>query len=1253
LPVQYADYAVWQQSLPIEEQVEHWTAKLGGLPELLEIPTDRPRPNVASYQGDYVDVAVASELHDRLSRLAKETGTTLFMVVQAALAVLFEKLGAGHDIPLGTVVAGRGDEALEDVVGFFVNTVVLRTDLSGNPTFRDLLTRVRDADLAAFANQDVPFERLVDALQPTRSLSHHPLFQTMLIFQNNAAAELDMAGEIESVDAGVAKFDLSLSLGESAAGLTGMLEFATDLFDRATAELMVERLITVLRSAADNASAPISTIQLLTPAERDRTLVDWNASAEDVPQLTVPELFARRVTENPDAPALIFEGTELSYAELDRRSNRLARLLISQDVGPESFVAVALPRSIDMVVTVLAVHKAGGAYLPIDPTYPADRIAYMLEDCAPVLTISTPLDASAFDDAPLTPRAGLTNSAYVIYTSGSTGRPKGVVVTHAGVASLLTQQMRAFEVGAGSRVLQFAALSFDAAAWELCMSLLSGACLVVAPPERVMPGDTMAALVAEAGVTHVTLPPTALSVLPDLPSVTTLVVAGEACPPALTGQWSQGRRMINAYGPTETTVCATMSAPVHGEVVAPIGRPIVNAQVYVLDAALNPVAPGVVGELYVAGAGLARGYLHRSALTSERFVANPFGAPGTRMYRTGDLARWTPAGELEYIGRADHQVKVRGFRIELGEIENVLEHQDGVERATVIVRDGKIVAYVVGEVDQEAVKEVLPEYMVPAAHVRLDALPLLPNGKIDRKALPAPDYTADSSGVAARTPREELLAGLFAEVLGVPAVSVDDGFFHLGGDSILSIQLVARARAAGLVVTAKDVFQHQTVEALALVATEASNVQADPDAGIGRFAPTPIMHWLRSLGGPSNGFNQSMVVDIPADLSRERLVEALQALLDTHDALRLRLLPDGDIEVRPRNAVSAAEILHEGDFASAASWLNPLAGKVFRAIRDGDKLLVVVHHLAVDGVSWRILLPDLHDAIAGRPLAPATFSVREWSQRLHAQAKDRLDELPLWREVVQAKDFLPPIVPGRDVVATLREVSMSLPPEATEPLLTTVPAAVHGSVDDVLLAGLALAVQRWRGLSEPVLVDMESHGRPDDVDTSRTVGWFTSLAPIRLDPGDDESQAIKRVKEQRRALPDNGIGYGLLRYLLGREELATSPRLGFNYLGRFAATTESVAGPPGRDADMPATHTLQLSAVTEDTADGPRLTATWQWPSALLTEAEVTELATLWFAALRSLAGREDTGGYTPSDLFLALDQDEIEALEAELRFAE
>ncbi|WP_273940849.1 non-ribosomal peptide synthetase [Kutzneria chonburiensis] len=754
LPVQYADYALWQRKLPVDEQLDFWAGQLAGAPELLELPLDRPRGPAASFVGSTVTEHIDAGLHAELVKLARANGTTLFMVIQAALGTLLNALGGGTDIPLGTVVAGRSDETLDELIGFFVNTVVLRTDLSGNPTFGELLTRVRDTDLAAFANQDVPFELVVERVNPARSLAHHPLFQVMVILQGTDAGTVEMpglTGTVEDLDTGVAKFDLSFNLRESADGIECSLEYATDLFDAATAQNLLSRLVTVLRAVAADPSARIGSHQVLNATERQRAVVEWNASAEEVPQLTVPELFAVRVDENSRARALIFEGTELSYGELDRRANQLARLLIERHVGPESFVAVALPRSIDMVVTLLAVHKAGGAYLPIDPTYPADRIAYMLEDCGPVLTIDQPLDASAFDDGPLDARAGLTNSAYVIYTSGSTGRPKGVVVTHAGVASLLTQQMRAFEVGVGSRVLQFAALSFDAAAWELCMGLLSGACVVLAPQERVMPGAPLAELVAETEVTHVTLPPTALAELPDLPSVTTLVVAGEACSPALLGQWSQGRRMINAYGPTETTVCATMSAPVSGEVVAPIGRPIVNAQVYVLDAYLRPVAPGVVGELYVAGAGLARGYLHRSALSAERFVANPFGAPGTRMYRTGDLARWTADGQLDYLGRADHQVKLRGFRIELGEIENVLEHQDTVEQATVVVRDDRIVAYVVGTPDPAAARELLPEYMVPAAYVRLDALPLLPNGKIDRKALPAPDFTA-GAGRAPRTP---------------------------------------------------------------------------------------------------------------------------------------------------------------------------------------------------------------------------------------------------------------------------------------------------------------------------------------------------------------------------------------------------------------------------------------------------------------------------------------------------------------------
>ncbi|MEU5647227.1 amino acid adenylation domain-containing protein [Streptomyces milbemycinicus] len=1385
LPVQYADYTLWQRELLGDEsdpeslaarQLEFWREALEGLPDELELPTDFPRPALPSYRGGTVEFRLEPELHTAVVALARSSGASVFMVLQAALAALLSKLGAGEDIPLGTPVAGRGEAALEGLVGFLVNTLVLRTDVSGDPTFRELVGRARSADLAAFDHQDVPFEALVDAVSPARSLSRQPLFQVMLAFQNNAPADFGLPGLITTmapVPTGTARFDLAFELTEEqgvSGGIGGQLEYSADLFTEASAAVIAERLVELLRKATAEPDRPLSRLDALLPEEATRLLGTWSGSDAQAPEAgTLPELFAARVALDPDRTALLATGVgPVTYGELDERANRLAHHLISLGVGPEDTVALVLPRTVEAVVAVLAVLKAGAAYLPVDPAYPQDRVDYVVDDARPATVLTTVERAGAFQrtegilalDAPETAaalaaapahdptdtdrRARLTpqHPVYVIYTSGSTGRPKGVVVPHANVA-VLAAQGAPFGVREGVRVLQFASFSFDAAAWEVCTSLLTGAVLVLAGEEDRAPGEPLAALIAEARIDVVCLPPTVLSAWPEdlpMPEGITVITAGEACPPELVERWSAGRRMINAYGPTETTVCATLSEPLSGAVKPPVGRPLPGTHVRVLDPALRPVPVGVTGELYVAGAGLARGYLGRARLTAERFVADPYGEPGTRMYRTGDLVRWLPDGTLDYVGRSDDQVKLRGFRIEPGEIESALLADPGIAQAAVIVRsdrpgEKRLVGYVVPAGDQahqvpdaarlrERLADRLPDYMVPAAFVTLDALPLTGNGKLDRKALPAPDFTARATGRAPVTAQEETLCQVFADVLGLERVGADDSFFDLGGDSIVSIQLVGRARKAGLLITAQDVFTHRTPAALAAAAKPAAEqVVLGTDDGVGALAPTPIVHWLQELsqGAEFAGFHQAVVVHTPAGATQATLAAALQALLDHHDALRMRLESNSTTgrwtpRIAEPGAVRAKELLSRvgvaslpeeswaeavtGSATAAQARLDPRAGVMVQAVwfdagpgRTG-RLLLTMHHLVVDGVSWRILLPDLaqaYEAVTHRTpvaLQPVGTSLRHWSGLLAAEARTvrRGAELPYWREVVATCDpplGTRPLDRARDTTATARTLRLSLDTGTTAALLTEVPAAFHTEANDVLLAGLALAVADWRRRrgeeSSAVLVELEGHGREEfaeGVDLSRTVGWFTTTSPVRLELGSvDWAEAwsggpaaglvLKAVKEQLRAVPDHGLGHGLLRRLAPdtAPELvaADPPQLGFNYLGRLPAPVaedwsvapEAALVTAGADPSLPLPHVLGLNALTEDGPDGPRLVAAWTWAAELLAEDDARAVAEGWFRALKALAlhaQNPDSGGHTPSDVDLVeLSQDEIDEFEDEM----
>ncbi|WP_155765101.1 non-ribosomal peptide synthetase, partial [Mycobacterium colombiense] len=1360
LAVQYVDYTLWQRAQfgeladsgsRIAGQLAYWQDALAGMPEQLQLPTDRPYPPIADQRGAAVEVDWPADLQQQVAGLAREYNSTSFMVVQAALAVLLSKISASTDVAVGFPIAGRRDPALEDLVGFFVNTLVLRVDLAGDPSFTELLTRVRTRSLEAFEHQDVPFEVLVERVNPTRSLTHHPLVQVMLAWQNFAGQDSEPGaglalGDVQvtsiPLDTQVARMDLVFSLAErweednEPAGIGGRVEFRTDVFDAETIRTLIARLQRVLEAMTADPTRALSTVDLLDRREHARLDALGNRAVLTAPATTdasVPALFAEQVARTPDAVALRCNDRSWTYRELDEAANRLAHRLAGLGVSRGERVALLFGRSAEAIVSILAVLKAGAAYLPIDPGLPDERIGFMLADAAPMVAISTAelaerlyghhvvvIDANdpAVDAQPSTPlpMPNADDIAYLIYTSGTTGVPKGVALAHRNVAQLLASGESGLpREGVWS---QWHSLAFDVSVWEIFGALLQGGRLVVIPDSVVRSPDDFHALLIAEEVTVISQTPSAADVLsPEGLESAALVVAGEACPTALVDRWAPGRAMINAYGPTEATVYAAVSAPLQaGSPVVPIGSPVPGAAAFVLDESLRPVPHGVVGELYVAGGGVAVGYWRRAELTASRFVACPFGAPGSRMYRTGDLVRWGADGQLQYLGRADEQVKIRGYRIELGEVRSALSALDGVEQGVVIAREDRpaalrLVGYVTGGADPVDIRtrlaDHLPAYMVPAAIVTLDALPLTPNGKLDVRALPAPEYRDVDRYRAPGTPVEETLAGIYAQVLGVDRVGIDDSFFDLGGDSISSMQVVTRARAAGLVLRTRDIFTEQTVARLARVAGVTDGEYGVADEGVGDIAATPIIRWLHSVDGPVDQFNQTMVLQAPAAVTEADVVTVLQALLDRHAMLRLRVDDDAgewSLTVPEPGSVDAAQRVHAVDDLSdaaiieARSRLNPAAGVMLSAlwVASTRQLVLIVHHLAVDGVSWRVLLEDLNIAWGqhhhGQPIAlPAGgTSFARWSAQLaeHASSPAVVAQADAWRQVAATPAALPAVRPEVDTYETAENMSVTLDAKTTRTLLGEAPAAFHAGINDILLVGFALAWAEFLGshlaVGTPIGIDVEGHGRHEElapgVDLSRTVGWFTTKYPVALNVGGLSwaqvtagapilGALIKDAKEQLRALPDP-LSYGLLRYLNTEVDLdGADPAIGFNYLGRLGGAAAELSdelwriSPDGSSATatstavpMPLMHTVDLNAGTMDTADGPQLHANWTWAASALDREQVTRLSRLWFEALAGICAhvRSGGGGLTPSDILPArLDQRQIDELERRLRIAD
>ncbi|MGV0804760.1 amino acid adenylation domain-containing protein [Mycolicibacterium setense] len=1387
LAVQYADYTLWQRAQlgdledsdsRISRQLTFWADILAGMPERLALPTDRPYPLVADQHGDRVDVEWPADLQQQVARLARDHNATKFMVVQAALLTLLAKLSSSSDVAVGFPIAGRRDPALDELVGFFVNTLVLRVDLAGDPSITEVLAQVRAGSLSAFEHQDVPFEVLVERLNPTRSLTHHPLVQVMLAWQNvpghgtsGGFALGDLRADQIPLDTHTARMDLSFSLAErwtetgDAAGISGTVEFRTDVYDTATVEALIDRLQRVLTAMAADPTRRLSTIDVVDTDEQVRLATVGNRAALTDPSpapMSIPALFDTQVARDAGAVAVSFEGSHITYGDLDRAANRLAHLLIEQGAGPGQRVALLFSRSVEAIVAIFAVLKTGAAYVPIDPAVPDTRLDFVLSDSAPLAAVTTTdladrlsgheLSVVAIDDAAVAgqpdtavPGPAPDDIAYLIYTSGTTGVPKGVAIPHRNVTRLLQALDGYLELSTEQVWAHCHSLAFDFSVWEIFGALLHGGRVVVVSDSVARSPEELHALLIDERVSVLSQTPSAFYALQTVDELSPasgseleldlVVFGGEALDPTRLAEWLQDHpalpRLINMYGITETTVHASIREITSADVeaaVSPIGVPLSHLAFFVLDRWLRPMPLGVVGELYVAGAGLAAGYVGRPGLSASRFVACPFGTPGMRMYRTGDLVCWRQDGELHYLGRADEQVKIRGYRIELGEIQSALTALDGVEHAVVIAReerpgDKRLVGYITGTADpaelRAALGETLPPYMVPVAVVAIDALPLTVNGKLDTRALPAPEYQDVDHYRAPATRIEELLADIFAQVLGLEQVGVDDSFFDLGGDSISAIQVIWRAHSAGLTGRPRDIFVQQTVARLARVVRMADNTGSVIDEGLGPMVATPIMLWLKSLespGGPIDEFNQTVVLQAPAGATDADVVIVLQALLDRHGMLRLRAADDGaggwSLTVPDAEAVDAraylctVDLLTEDALAAARSRLDPAAGAMVSAVWSSStgQLALVVHHLAIDGVSWRIVLEDINIAWTqhrgGQPvlLPPAGTSYPKWAELLseYARHPDVVAHADVWRQVASIPAALPAPQPADDTFATAGYLTEFLDAETTHMLLGDVPAAFHAGVHEILLIAFALAWAQYLGTGgAPIAIDVEGHGRQDDVaglgggedrgvDVSRTVGWFTTKYPVSLSfggrggglrwtqvvAGDAALGAvIKDAKEQLRSLPD-GLTYGLLRYLNPEVELpAADPVIGFNYLGRLGSPAAYASGDvwrfsqeglslTGAAGAMPIAlaHSVELNAVTIDTDTGPHLNATWTWAPSALDRTAVTRISRLWFDALAGICAhvRRGGGGLTPSDIAPArLSQQQIDALYDEFPIAD
>ncbi|HYN83948.1 MAG TPA: amino acid adenylation domain-containing protein, partial [Pyrinomonadaceae bacterium] len=1215
LPIQYADFAEWQRERldgeVMERHLDYWRRQLGGALPVLELPADRPRPPAQTFGGASVSFELSADAAQALRELSRREGATLFMTLLAAFQTLLHRYTRQTDISVGVPVANRTRAEVEDLIGFFVNTLVLRADLSGDPTFTELLARVREVALEANAHQDVPFEKLVEALQPERDPSRNPLFQVLFALQNAPPDELrlgDVVMHVEEFDSGSTRFDVELHVRERGAALAGTLVYNTDLFDETTARRMVGHFRTLLEGVAADPRRRVSALPLLTRDERRQVLDEWNATgARFTPAASLHELFEQQVARTPDAPAVSFGGRELSFRELDESANRVARRLRREGLSADGVVGICLERSTDLMVAVLGVLKAGGAYLPLDPEYPRERLRLMLEDSRARMLLTRARLAHVFDGLDARPialddereaierergedesaRVHPDNLAYVIYTSGSTGRPKGVAMPHRALVNIVQWQLARSSSSPPPRTLQFTSLSFDVSLQEIFSTWCAGACLVLVGEEERRDSKALLGVLAGERIERLFLPFVALHYLAEAAegagvrpaSLREVITAGEQLKttPHLRRLFESlpGCTLDNQYGPSEAHVVSAFMLPESASewtALPPVGRPVANAQLYVLDSSMQPVPVGVAGELYIGGDCLARGYLGRAGATAEKFVPHPFGARGgERLYRTGDLARYQADGNVEFLGRADHQVKVRGFRIELGEIEAALQRHEGVSEAVVVAhagagRESRLVAYVQAEQTAGAngdgaasaldagalrafLRESLPDYMIPSAFVFLAEFPLTPSGKVDRKALPAPDDAgreADAGHVAPRTPTEELLAVLWADVLGVGRVGVRDNFFESGGHSLLATQLMSRVRETfGVEVALRRLFEEPTVEGLARV------VEAETEAGAARQAPplrpgpregrTPLsfgqqrLWFMNYLGMGAALYVLPAALRLRGALDVAALGRSFNEVVRRHDILRTTFamldgepaqvvsefrsveLPLIDLSASPADEREASAAAHAEEEARRPFDLErgPLVRfRVLRLAEDDHVLLLTMHHIISDGWSLEVLMREvatLYAAFssgAASPLAELPIQYADFTrwQREWLRGEVLEEQLDYWRRQLAGAapvlelpaDRPRPSVPSWDGARHAWRLSPSLAARLRE-LARTERVTLYM----LLLAGFQTLLSRHTG-QEDVSVGSPIAGRTR-LETEPLIGLFINMLVMRSTPRGGQS----------------------------------------------------------------------------------------------------------------------------------------------------